>query len=80
VCSSDLKKITFGITDNLSGIKSYETYIDGKWALTEYDQKYDLLIYEFDQDRIAKGSDHTLTLRVTDNKDNTGTFNCTFRW
>ena len=31
------------ITDELSGIKSYEPLIDGKWALFEYDQKNDLL-------------------------------------
>jgi len=77
---SGRKKINFRITDNLSGIKSYETYIDGKWALTEYDQKYDLLIYEFDPERIASGTDHTLTLRVADNKDNISTFKCNFRW
>jgi hypothetical protein len=68
------------ITDDLSGIKSYEPQIDGKWALFEYDQKNDLLIYKFDDQRIAKGTKHKLSLRVTDNKDNSSFYNCDFTW
>jgi Membrane proteins related to metalloendopeptidases len=68
------------ITDDLSGIKSYEPTIDGKWALFEYDQKNDVLIYRFDPDRITKGTTHSLTLKVTDNKDNQGIYSCDFKW
>ena len=46
--------IRIKITDNFSGIKSYEPQIDGKWALFEYDQKNNLLIYRFDPERIQK--------------------------
>jgi hypothetical protein len=77
---SGRKDIKVKITDDLSGIRSYETYIDGKWALAEYDPKYNLLIYEFDPERITKGVNHSFTLRVTDNKDNSGTFKCSFKW
>ncbi len=52
--------IRIRITDNLSGIKSYEPFIDGKWALFEYDQKYSLLTYTFDPKRITKGTNHNL--------------------
>jgi hypothetical protein len=68
------------ITDELSGIKAYEPLIDGEWALFEYDQKNDMLIYDFDPKRIKKGSKHNLTLKVTDNKDNLSTFKCEFTW
>jgi hypothetical protein len=74
------KKLAIKITDDVSGIRSYETYIDGKWALAEHDPKYNLLTYEFDPERITKGINHTFTLRVTDNKDNSSTFKCSFKW
>lgn len=68
------------ITDELSGIKTYEPLIDGKWALFEYDQKNDLLIYNFDAKRIQKGIKHNLNLKVTDNRDNLSTYKCEFMW
>ena len=68
------------ITDELSGIKSYEPVIDGKWALFEYDQKNNVLVYNFDQKRIQKGSKHDLILKVTDNRDNLSTYKCEFVW
>jgi hypothetical protein len=68
------------ITDDLSGIKSYEPIIDGNWALFEYDQKNDVLIYKFDRQRITQGTKHNLVLKVTDNKDNTSIYSCGFTW
>jgi hypothetical protein len=77
---SEKKEIKIRITDDLSGIKSYEPEIDGKWALFEYDQKNDILIYRFDEKRIKRKSDHILKLKVTDNKDNTTYFSHEFLW
>jgi Peptidase family M23 len=74
------KEIRIKVTDDLSGIKTYEPSIDGKWALFEYDQKNDLLIYKFDDKRIIKGTKHTFFLKVTDNKDNISIYNCNFTW
>ncbi len=74
------KEIRIRITDELSGIKSYEPSIDGNWALFEYDQKNDMLIYKFDETRITKGSNHNLSLKVTDNKDNSSFYKCNFTW
>jgi hypothetical protein len=68
------------ISDDFSGIKAYEPVVDGKWALFEFDQKNDLLIYRFDPKRIQKGSKHNLALRVTDNRDNVSTCTCDFIW
>ena len=77
---SSKMEIRIKITDNLSGIKSWEPEIDGKWALFEYDQKSDLLTYKFDEKRITKGAKHNLSLKLTDNKDNSSYFNCDFTW
>ena len=74
------KEIKIRIKDELSGIKSYEPTIDGNWALFEYDPRIDMLIYKFDETRIKKGSEHALSLKVTDNKDNKSVYNCTFTW
>ena len=77
---SDRKEIRIRIKDDLSGIKSYVPVIDGKWALFEYDQKNEVLIYKFDARRITKGAKHDLSLTVTDNKDNSSNFSCSFVW
>ena len=62
------KEMRFRITDSFSGIKTYEPLIDNKWALFEYDQKNNVIIYRFDPKRIEKGTRHTLSLTVSDDK------------
>ena len=63
-----LRFISFRISDNLSGIKSYKAYIDGQWILMEHDYKSKLFRYFFDE-HCTTGK-HTLDLVVTDQKDN----------
>lgn len=77
---SGKKEIRIRITDDLSGINTYEPEIDGNWALFEYDQKNDILIYNIDGKRIKRNSEHVLKLKVTDNKDNISYFNHNFIW
>ena len=77
---TDRKEIRIRISDDLSGINYYDPTIDGKWALFEYDQKNNVLIYKFDSEKILKGTKHNLSLKVADNKDNISFFNCTFTW
>jgi hypothetical protein len=77
---SGKKEMRIKITDDFSGIKSYEPVIDGKWALFEYDQKNNVLIYRFDDQRIKRASQHSLSLKVTDNTDNVSSYNCDFTW
>lgn len=71
-----LSKIFFRISDNLSGIKSFNGYIDGKWALMEFDTKTATLWHSFDE-RTASGK-HTLELVVADMKENTRKYTVTF--
>lgn len=77
---SGKSELRIRISDNFSGIRKYEPLIDNKWALFEYDQKNNMLIYRFDPVRITKGSRHLLSLAVTDNRDNVSTLNWEFTW
>jgi hypothetical protein len=72
--------IRIKIRDDLSGIRTYNGLIDGRWALFEFDQKNDQLIYKFDQERIRKGARHSLSLSVTDGRDNKKSYECDFTW
>ncbi len=69
-------KITCRISDNLSGIKSYNAYIDDQWVLMNYDQKSATLVYYFDE-RCPSGK-HVFRLVVTDQKDNKSQYLATF--
>ncbi|RZL50834.1 MAG: M23 family peptidase [Pedobacter sp.] len=64
-----LSKMSFRISDNLSGIKSFNGYIDGKWVLMEFDAKTASLWHNFDE-QTAVGK-HSFELLVVDMKDNT---------
>ena len=75
---TESNRIRFTISDNLSGIKSYEGTINGEWALFEYDAKNRLLSYEIDKNRLETGKRHTLVLTVKDNVNNTATYEATF--
>ncbi|MGY3052856.1 hypothetical protein ACVWYG_001052 [Pedobacter sp. UYEF25] len=66
----------FKIRDNLSGIKSFNGYIDGRWVLMEFDTKTATLWYSFD-DEVNIGK-HTLNLIVSDMKDNVKTYKIDF--
>ncbi len=72
------KKIEFKITDNLSGISSYEGEIDGNWALFEYDAKTAALVYNIDRKRIVMGKLHKLQLTVKDERNNIAVYRAGF--
>lgn len=71
------KIISFIITDNISGIKSYEAEIDGNFILFEYDKKNNKIYYKFDN-HISFNKQHTLKLTVIDKKNNKSVLNFTF--
>ncbi|RZK88315.1 MAG: M23 family metallopeptidase, partial [Pedobacter sp.] len=71
-----LSKIFFKISDNLSGVKSFNGYLDGKWVLMEFDTKTATLWHSFDE-RTTPGK-HTLELVVADLKDNTKRYSVSF--
>lgn len=65
---AELSKMSFKISDALSGIKSFNGYIDGQWVLMEFDTKTASLWHTFDE-RTLKGK-HNFELIVVDMKDN----------
>jgi hypothetical protein len=77
---SDMYYMLFRVKDDFSGIMSYEGYIDGDWALFEYDAKNDLVFYKFDPERISRESNHDIELYVIDNKQNITFYYTEFYW
>jgi hypothetical protein len=65
------------ISDKLSGIKSYNGYLNGKWALFEYDNKTQKLTHHF-KDGIVKEGANELKVVVIDNVGNSTTFETRF--
>ena len=71
-------KIKFKITDNLSGIMSYNGYIDGKWVLFEYDAKKASIYYYFDEQVPALQKYYNLKLIVKDAVGNAAEYKVRF--
>jgi hypothetical protein len=69
-------KMSFRIGDNLSGIKSFNGYIDGKWVLMEFDAKTASLWHSFDE-KTGAGK-HRFELIVKDMKDNVKRYSVEF--
>ncbi|MBT8281496.1 MAG: M23 family metallopeptidase [Muriicola sp.] len=65
------------ISDDLSGINSYEATLNGEWILMEYEPKTRTLTYNFD-DIILDKKQCDLQLTVTDNVGNSTTFTSSF--
>ena len=61
-------KMQFRIGDNLSGIKSYNGYIDNEWVLMQLDGKTRILTHIFDE-KTGFGK-HNFKLIIIDKKDN----------
>lgn len=61
---------TFQVEDDLSGMQSYNLYIDDNWALLQYDAKSGTLSYTIDAARLDQGKKHSLKIIVTDSKNN----------
>lgn len=70
-------RIRFVIKDDLSGIASYEGFVDGKWVLFEYDAKSHTIVYNFDN-HLIRGKRHTFLLEVKDNVNNIGKYEASF--
>jgi hypothetical protein len=74
---SEQKTIKLSIYDDVSGIKSYNGYLNGKWVLFEYDNKTRKLTHYFSDDIVAEGA-NDLKVVVIDNVGNSTTFETRF--
>lgn len=62
------KKLLFKISDTLSGIADFDTYLDGQWVVTDYDAKSNTITHTLDQK--LKNGEHTFRVIVTDERKN----------
>lgn len=66
--------ISFKISDNFSGIGTYNLSVNGIWVLAEYDAKNDMLTYKVDPNQFNSGK-NVVELVVTDKINNKNTYN-----
>jgi hypothetical protein len=74
---SYVKTIQFIINDNLSGIKSYNGYLNGNWILFEYDNKTRKITHKFEDNLFLEGPNE-LKIEVVDNMGNSAIFETHF--
>ena len=74
---SDKNKIEFTISDNLSGIGKIDAYINGKWALFEYDYKTKKITHFF-VDNIVINGKNDIILKISDKMNNIAVFETYF--
>ncbi len=72
-----LDTISVHIQDDLSGIKEYNGYLNGKWILMKYDYKTKLLVHDLN-DMIYDDGRNDLKIIVSDNIGNSTTFETHF--
>lgn len=65
-----VSRLSFIITDKLSGVEKYSATIDGEWVLFEYDAKNDLIYTNVPALKLEDG-EHVLRLSVSDDRGNT---------
>lgn len=71
------KTLQIYISDNLSGIKTYNAYLNGEWILMEYESKLNRLRHNL-SDAIYTNGKNEFKIIVTDNLGNSTTFESTF--
>jgi len=69
-------RLAFKITDDETGIKTYNVYVDGNWVLMKHDAKREVIFHEFDE-RTTVG-EHQVKVEITDNRDNKAVFEALF--
>ncbi|AWH85333.1 M23 family peptidase [Flavobacterium album] len=65
------------ISDDLSGIATFDAFINGKWALMHYDYKTRVIFHNFSDGIVDEGR-NDLKITVTDNVGNSTTFETHF--
>jgi hypothetical protein len=65
---TEAELMSFTVEDTLSGLSTYDAYVDGEWILLEYDPKNKMLIHYFDG-KVESGQ-HELEIIVEDSVKN----------
>jgi len=70
------KSILLKISDNLSGIGTFNTYLDDNWEVTDYDAKSGTLIFRLNKD--IKPGEHRFKVVVEDERHNVAQYTVKF--
>lgn len=73
------KSISFKILDDLSGINSFNGFLNGKWILFEYEYKQKKITYDF-SDILPNEGKNNLKLVINDNAGNSSIFETSFTY
>ncbi|MCI1779979.1 MAG: M23 family metallopeptidase [Bacteroidales bacterium] len=73
-------KISFKIKDDMSGIASFDVFIDGHWSLGILDGKTSQLNVLLKYARISRGRKHVLVIKVRDARGNETVLKRSFFW
>ena len=76
---SNQKTIRLRVYDKTSGIKSYNVFINDKWALFEHEPKSNLIFHNID-DGIIENGENNITIKVMDGVGNKTEFNSKVYW
>ena len=68
------KTLRLRIKDDKSGIKNYKAYINGKWALFEYEPKQNLIFHDL-ADSVIEDGENDLLIEFEDGVGNKQTYN-----
>ncbi len=74
---NNYKYLSLEISDDLSGVNTFNATLNGEWILMEYEPKTNTLTYNFD-DKILDQKQCELKVTVTDNVGNEETLTTTF--
>jgi len=74
---TDKKSVQLTVSDDLSGIKTYNGYLNDQWILFEYESKTKKLTHAFDDKLLLEGQ-NKLKVVVTDNVGNSTIFETQF--
>lgn len=74
---SKLSTLSVSISDAISGIDTYNAYLNGEWILMEYDYKTKKLIHNLKDGKVISGK-NDIKIVVTDKLENTTTFTSNF--
>ena len=73
---SSRSTIRLRLKDEMSGIKSYDAFLNGKWALFEYEPKSNLIFHKISDNIINKG-ENILLINYQDGVGNKGVYKAT---
>ena len=73
---SNRSSIRLRLKDDISGIKSYNAFLNGKWALFEYEPKSNLIFHNI-SDKIINEGENILIINYQDGVGNKGVYKAT---